>query len=60
MWHLRRISLEEKMSSVGERHFDTLMWADFLMEFFFFEGDCDEDDWVNNGSSGGRAGCSGG
>lgn len=30
------------------------------MKFFFFEGDCDEDDWFNNGSSGGRAGCGGG
>ena len=34
--------------------------TDFLMEFFFFEGDCDEDDWLNNESSGGRTGCGGG
>ena len=38
---LSRMSLERKMSKVGGRPFGmVMMWADFLMEFFFFDGSC--------------------
>ena len=35
------MSLESKISKVGGRPFVmVMMWADFLMEFFFFDGSC--------------------
>ena len=32
--------LEEKMFNVGGSRFGMVMWADSLMEFFFFDGGC--------------------
>ena len=40
LWSLSRMSLESKMSKVGWHPFGMVMWADFLMEFFFFDGSC--------------------
>ena len=41
LWGLNRMSLESKMSKVGGRPFGmVIMWADFLMEFFFFDCSC--------------------
>ena len=40
LWRLSRMPLESKMSKVGWRPFGMMMWADILMEFFFFDGGC--------------------
>ena len=40
LWRLARISLEGKMFNAGEHPFGMVMQADFLMEFFFFDGGC--------------------
>ena len=40
LWRLSRMSLERKMSNVGGHLFGMVLWADSLMEFFFFDGDC--------------------
>ena len=40
LWSLSRTSLESKMSKVGGHPFGMVMWADFLMEFFFFDCRC--------------------
>ena len=37
---LSRTSLEGKMSNIGGRPFGMVLWADSLMEFFFFDGSC--------------------
>ena len=40
LWCLNQKSLEGKMSSDGGRLFGIVMRADFLKEFFFFDGFC--------------------
>ena len=40
LWRLSQMSLKSKMSTVGGHPFGLVMWADFLMEFFFFDGSC--------------------
>ena len=40
LWCLSRMSLENKTSKVVGHPFGMVMWADFLMEFFFFDGSC--------------------
>ena len=38
LWRLSRMPLEGRMSNVGGRLFGMVMWADFLMEFYFYDG----------------------
>ena len=40
LWRLSRMFLESEMSKIGGRPFGMVMRADFLMEFFFFDGGC--------------------
>ena len=40
LWHLSRMSLEEKMSSVGGRSFGMVIWEDFFMGLYFLGGTC--------------------
>ena len=40
LWGLSRMSLEEKMSSVGGRSFGMVIWEDFFMGLYFLGGTC--------------------
>ena len=40
LWCFSRKSLQEEMPNVGGHPYDVVMWADFLMEFFLFDGSC--------------------
>ena len=50
------MSLEEKMFNVGGRPFGIMMWANSLMEFFFFDGGCLRKIVIKGGGVG-RDGC---
>ena len=40
LWRLIRMSLEGKISNNCGGPFGMVIWADSLMEFFFFDGGC--------------------